>query len=292
MTATGELSPSTLHAGPDQAVLEASLVPSPGTLTGRGEVPAFADVIVTDDRGTRYGSVCRLLPSARTAVQLGPVAPAAGTAAERELRRLALWAIELEFDAADAADRTARCTTVLATVARLRQSGGLDPASELPGLVTELCDVLTGGGSTARLPVAWSAMLDAARRADGPRYSLDIPADLPPIDGTAVQTRTLVSEPGSWLVYFLARPGWWTYSEDRNRKWPALSVQAQDDRGGMYLHSFGGGSSGRPGWEEVALRFQPRLDPLARALTLTFTGASEQDSVELELKPADTTTAE
>jgi hypothetical protein len=333
MTVAGELSPSVLRAGPDQAVLEASLVPSAGTLTDRGQVPVFADVIVTDDRGMRYsietaamagpsgvpgvtravslslrlqpvpargcrwldlrshdGPVCRLLPSARTAVRFGPVAPAAGTAAERELRRLALSVIQLEFDGADAAARSRRCSTVRAMVAEMRQSGGLDPASELPGLVAELCDVLTGSSSPARLPAGWSAMLDAAQRADGPRYSLDIPADLPPIDGTAVQLGTLVSEPGSWLVYFLARPGWWTYSQDRGRKWAALSVQAEDDRGGMYLHSFGG-SNGRLGYEELALRFQPRLDPLARALTLTFTGASQQDAVELELKPATTIAA-
>lgn len=145
MTVAGELSPMVLHAGPDGAVLEASLVPSAGTLAGRGQVPAFADVMVTDDRGMRYsiqtaamagppgvpgvtravslslrlqpvpargcrwldlrsqdGPVCRLLPSARTAVQVGPVAPAAGTAAERELRQLALWVIQLEFDGAGA----------------------------------------------------------------------------------------------------------------------------------------------------------------------------------------------
>ena len=43
-----------LYAGSDGAVLEASLVPSAGTLAGRGQVPAFADVMVTDDRGMRY----------------------------------------------------------------------------------------------------------------------------------------------------------------------------------------------------------------------------------------------
>ena len=333
MTAAGELSPMVLHAGPDGAVLEALLVPSAGTLAGRGQVPAFADVMVTDDRGMRYsietaamagplgvpgvtravslslrlqpvpargcrwldlrsrdGPVCRLLPSARTAVQVGPVAPAAGTAAERELRQLALWVIQLELDGAGTAARSGRCSTVRARIAQMRQSGGLDPASELPGLVAELCDVPTGSASPGRLPAGWPAMPDAAQRADGPRYSLDIPAALPPLDGTAVQLGTLVSEPRSWLVYFLARPGWWIYSQDRDRKWAALSVQAEDDRGGMYLHSFGG-SSGRPGCEELALRFQPRLDPLARALTLTFTGASEQHAVELELKPAATSAA-
>ena len=333
MTAAGELSPMVLHAGPDGAVLEASLVPSAGTPAGRGQVPAFAGVMVTDDRGMRYsiettamagppgvpgvtravslslrlqpvpargwrrldlrsqdGPVCRLLPSARTAVQAGPVAPAAGTAAERELRQLALWVIQPELGGAAAAARSGRCSTVRAKIAQMRQSGGLDPASELPSLAAELCDVLTGSGSPGRLPAGWPAMLDAAQQADGPRYSLDIPAALPPLDGTAVQLGTLVSEPRWWLVYLLARPGWWIYSQDRDRKRAALSVQAEDDRGGRYLHSFGG-SSGRPGCEELALRFQPRLDPLARALTLTFTGASEQHAVELELKPAATSAA-
>ena len=39
MTAAGELSPMVLHAGPDGAVLEASLVPPAGTLASRGRCP-------------------------------------------------------------------------------------------------------------------------------------------------------------------------------------------------------------------------------------------------------------
>jgi hypothetical protein len=35
--------------------------------------------------------------------------------------------------------------------------------------------------------------------------------------------------------------------------------------------------------EKVALRFLPRLDPLARALKLTFQGAHEQITVDLEI---------
>jgi len=66
---------------------------------------------------------------------------------------------------------------------------------------------------------------------------VDIAADLPSVDGTAVQLDSLISEPGTWRVYLRARPGWWTLSADRHRKWAAMSVQAEDDLGGRYLRS-------------------------------------------------------
>jgi hypothetical protein len=49
-------------------------------------------------------------------------------------------------------------------------------------------------------------MLDAARRADGPRHHLDIGAALPPIDGVAVQVDSLISWPGSWRLSCARRP--------------------------------------------------------------------------------------
>jgi hypothetical protein len=52
----------------------------------------------------------------------------------------------------------------------------------------------------------------------------------------------------------------------------------------MYLSTFGG-STGHPDHEELALRFLPRLDPLARALKLTCRGASEEVAVDLGLLP-------
>jgi hypothetical protein len=61
-----------------------------------------------------------------------------------------------------------------------------------------------------------------------------------------------------------------------------MSVHAADDLGGMYLTEFGG-STGHGDYEEVTLRFLPRLDPLARALKLTFTATGKQ--VALELRP-------
>ena len=52
--------------------------------------------------------------------------------------------------------------------------------------------------------------------------------------------------------------------------------------GGMYASWFGG-SRGRGDHEELTLRFVPRLNPLARALTLTFSGAAEQVTLDLRL---------
>lgn len=103
----------------------------------------------------------------------------------------------------------------------------------------------------------------------------------------AVQVDALISMSGSWRLYLRARPGWWNYSEDGHRKWNPVSVRAEDDRGGTYLSIFGG-STGHRGHEELALRFLPRLDPLARALRLRCRGASEEVVVDLGLLSAAT----
>ena len=97
-----------------------------------------------------------------------------------------------------------------------------------------------------------------------------------------VRVDSLISEPGTWRVYLRAEPGWWSYSADGHRKWPVVSVVAEDDLGGMYLSQFDGSHS-HGDHEELTLRFLPRLNPLARALTLTFSGAGEQVTLELQL---------
>jgi hypothetical protein len=282
-TTAGVLTPGVLVIGPGHAALAARLLPADeaaGTrrplAPARARVPelrvkdaldnmaahrtpGFDDVIVTDDRGARYtlrvvlmstppwnpgqvreptwlslsldpvparecgwfelrtqdGTATRLLPSARPAVRVGPLAPVSGSLAER-------------------------------------------------------------------LPLGQSGMPDAVQRADGPRHHLDISAALPPLDDTAVQLDSLVSEPESWHVYLRARPGWWIHSEDRHRKWAAVSVDVEDDLGGRYRSMFGG-STGHDDYEEVTLRFLPRLDPLAHTLKLTFSGKREQITVELRL---------
>ena len=71
-----------------------------------------------------------------------------------------------------------------------------------------------------------------------------------------------------------------------------MLVHAEDDLGGLYASRFGG-SSGDRDREELVLDFRPRLNPLARALTLTFrpyrraagpvTSGAEQITVQLGL---------
>jgi hypothetical protein len=234
------------------------------------------------------GAATRLLPSARAAVPVGQLAPAAVSLAERDLLDQALWLIELQLtNAGEAAEDILRqyCSAALARMAETQRSGELDPASELPDQVRLLCAVLTEHRPADRLPLSWSGMLDAGRRADGPRHHLDIGAALPPIDGVAVQVDSLISWPDSWRLYLRAMPGWWNYSEDRRRKWAPVSVYAEDDRGGTYVSGFGGGT-GHGDHEELALSFQPRLDPLAHALILTFRGASEEVPVDITLESA------
>ncbi len=239
--------------------------------------------------GGQDATATRLLPSAHAAVLVGQLAPVVVSPAERELSDQALWLIELQLTSAGLAEDflRQRCAAALARTAEIQRSGGLDRASELPDQLRQLCGVLTEHRPADGLPGSWSGMLDAAQWTDGTRRHFDIRAALPPIDGVAVQLDSLVSLPDSWRLYVRARPGWWNKSEDGRRKWNPVSVHAEDDRGGAYLSTFGG-STGHSGHEELALRFLPRLDPLARALTLTCRGAGEQVVVELGLVPAAT----
>jgi hypothetical protein len=236
------------------------------------------------------GAATRLLPSARAAVRVGQPAPAAVSPAERELSGQALWLIEGQLtNAGQVAEDMLRqrCSAALARTAEIQRSGELDPASQLPDQLAQLCAVLTEHRPPDRLPSSWSGMLAAGRRADGPRRHIDVGAALPPIDGVAVQVDSLISWPGSWRLYLRATPGWWNYDDDRNRKWNPVSVHAEDDRGGTYVNTFGGSTGPWPrGYEELALRFLPRLDPLARALKLTCRGANEEVVVDLGLAPA------
>jgi hypothetical protein len=234
------------------------------------------------------GAATRLLPSAHPAVRIGQLTPVAVSPAERDLSDQALWLIELQLTSTGEVAEDIlrqRCSAALARTAEIQRSGELDTASELPDQLRQLCAVLTGHRPADGLPRSWSGMLAAARRADGPRYHLDTAAALPVIDGVAVQVDSLISWPDSWRLYLHARPGLWNDSEDDHHKWTTVSVHAEDDRGGTYLSTVGGGTR-RDGHEELALLFLPRLDPLARALKLTCRGASEEVVVDLGLVPA------
>jgi len=234
------------------------------------------------------GAATRLLPSARPSVRAGQLTATTLSRAERELSEHALDVIALHLgdDAAELEDAVRRrCSAALARAAEVRRSGELNPASALADQLTRLCAAVTGHRPASGLPASWSGMLDAARRADGPRHHLDIGAALPPIDGVAVQLDSLISWPDSWQLYLRAVPGWWSHSADGHRRWSPVSVHAEDDRGGTYVSTFGGSTTHRD-HEELALRFLPRLDPLARALKLTCRGASQEVAVDLGLVPA------
>ena len=228
------------------------------------------------------GSAARLVPSAHAYTRVSRLLPAADGAETWVLSQQALGLIGLQLTGAGQEEVERRCSAALARAAEIQQSVGPGAARELPGQLARLCAVLTGHGPADGLPRGWSGMIDAADRSDGASRHLDLFVALPQVDDTVVRVDSLISEPGTWRVYLRAEPGWWSYSADRNRKWPVLSVAAEDDLGGMYLSQFDG-SRGRGDHEELTLRFLPRLNPLARGLTLTFSRAIDQVTLELQL---------
>lgn len=228
------------------------------------------------------GSAARLVPSAHAYTRVSRLSPAPDSPAAWVLSQQALRLIGLQLTGAGQDEVERQCSAALARATEIQQAGGPGVAGELPGQLTRLCAVLTRHGPADGLPRGWSGMFDAADRSDGASRHLDLFVALPQVDGTVVRVDSLISEPGTWRVYLRAEPGWWSYSADRHRKWPVLSVAAEDDLGGMYLSQFDG-SRGRGDHEELTLRFLPRLNPLARALTLTFSRANEQVTLELQL---------
>jgi hypothetical protein len=228
------------------------------------------------------GSAARLLPSAHPGVSVSRLAPVPDGPASRELSERALGLIGVWLTGAGPEAVERHSSAVLARAAEIQQSGELGAAADLPAQLARLSAVLTGHGNADGLPRGWSSMIDAANRADGAEQHLDISAALPAVDDIEVWVDCLVSKPGSWQVHLRAEPGWWTYSADRDHKWAVMSVRAEDDLGGEYVSLYDGGT-GHGDHEELALRFLPRLNPLARALTLTFIHAGEQVSIGLQL---------
>ena len=277
--AAGTLTPIALVAGPRQAALDAWLMPSAQTqrrLRGPGreripgmrfiaalagqrpvhsELPRFDDVEVADDRGTSYtlsfesGSIPREEPGQVRGpipmrLQLDPLP--VRDCGWLELRGQDLPAIRLL--------RSGHPGVRVGQTVAAPGTAGQEPPGSFPD------------GPPGRY--------DAAQPADGPGYHLDIAADLPAIDGTAVQVDALISRPDTWYLYLRARPGWWARGDDRfASQRDAMSVRAEDELGGKYLSTVDGGT-GHGDHDELTVRFWPRLDPLARSLKLTFTGSS------------------
>ena len=297
-TRAGVLLPEILIAGASQAVLHGSLtlsgnsqlagavprrrVPAPGALLARlvprrntratrdlraeastdmESMRALTSGTIVDDRGARYAfrgggsSYKRGAPDRFVRLRVLPVPG-------REID----W---IELQGQDGA--TTRLLSSPRAAARIGQLG--------PARVT-----------TAE----WSGMPGAALRADGPRLCRDIGVALPAIDGVSIHLDSLISLPGSWLLYLRARPRWPNHSRAGQREKDPVSVHAEDDYGGSYLGSYAR-NTGLPSEEELAeervmdreelaLQFLPRLDPLARALKLTFQGAHEEITVDLEIR--------
>jgi hypothetical protein len=236
----------------------------------------------------QHGSVTRLLPSPRPAVRVGPLEAVPEGPAARDVSEWALSLIGLKLLGVSEEALGSQCAAALAWAAEIQenqenqQASGSGTAGDVYGQLARLCAFFTGRGPADGLPRAWSAMIGAAGRADGAQRHLDISAVLPPADDTVVRVDSLASEPEAWKVYLSAEPGWWTYNADMSRKRALMTARAEDDLGGLYLSQFGG-SSGHNGREDLALRFLPRLNPLARTLTLIFTHAAQQVTVELRL---------
>jgi hypothetical protein len=230
----------------------------------------------------QHGSAARLVPSPRPDARVSGLAPVPEGPAARELSELALDLISLTRYGIDQHDMKRDCSVALARAAEIQQSAQPGTVGDLPGQLARLCAFLTGRGPADGLPREWSTMISAADRADGPQQHLDISATLPAVDDIVVRVDSLVSEPGSWKVYLLAEPSWWIYTADMQRKWAVMVARAEDDLGGLYAGQFGG-SSGDGDHEELVLEFLPRLNPLARTLTLIFTHAAEQVTIELRL---------
>jgi hypothetical protein len=155
------------------------------------------------------------------------------------------------------------------------------------------------------------AMPGAMPRAGGPQFYRDIGIALPAVDGVSIRLDSLISLPGRWLLYLCATPSWRTYGpagrfpEDPvpvHAEDDRVSVHAEDDHGGSYVGSYarnrrvltpeetallnGPEETARESFqarEDLALELLPRLDPLARAVKLTFQGAHEEITVDLEI---------
>jgi hypothetical protein len=132
-------------------------------------------------------------------------------------------------------------------------------------------------------------MPGAAPQAGSPRFYRDIGVALPPIDGVSIHLDTLISLSGSWLLYLRATPRWRSYGQDGQRGKDPVSAHAEDDRGAGYLVRSARNTQvintaqERVMQEELALQFLPDLDPLARAIKLTFQGTHEEIAVDVEI---------
>ncbi len=238
---------------------------------------------------SQAGATTRLVRSSRVTAEVDTlVQTAMPDSREQELEGLIRSLVEVSLIAGDrGGDLVARqCTQALARATEIERSGASAAAGDLVGQLRALCEMFSGGRSTADLSGPWQRVFEVADRTDGLPLHLDITAVLPRIGDVAVRLDSLISEPDLWRLHLRTMPGWWSYSEDRRTKRAAVSLRADDDLGGTYLAIFDG-STGRGDHEQLAIRFRPRLDPSAQHLVLTFQGADHKVRVRLPLSSGD-----
>lgn len=296
-TPGGMLLPEILIAGADQAILHGSLA-----LTDNGQL--MAPVPPRRVRGPGGALLARLVPR---------ISRHARAFREQQAEALALMS-SARTGVTIIDDRNARYA--------LRGGGGSWRAGEsfrrvhwrvdpVPARDAEWVELRGQDGAAARLlpspravarigrpgPARVSAaerpgMPGAAPQADGPLLYRDIGVSLPPVDGVSIHLDSLISLPGGWLLYLRATPRWRRYDRSGRLEEDPVAVHAEDDRGGSYLGSYARNihvpaaaelAEERIVLEEPALEFLPRLDPLARALKLTFRGADEEIAVDLDI---------
>lgn len=263
--AEGVLAVSALVVDPERATLNAFLTPFARIQHRRVRQSACSetdlkDLNIIDDRGVSYE--CR-------------VTMASGV---RRFSGEADSPIGLQIQLEPLPQRVIRWLELRGTNGSLAR---LLPAVDVVVRVSSVTPVTLSPGD----PSSPRAMLNGTEMADGPRLHLHVGTILPALDGIILGIDTLVSGPDpreSWQLYLRAAPRRWRYSEDRQRKWSPLSVHAEDDLGGMYLSIFDGSSSYN-GYDDLTLRFRPRLDPLARSLTITVRGVNEEVAIDLSL---------
>jgi hypothetical protein len=157
--------------------------------------------------------------------------------------------------------------------------------------MARLCAALTGDGPADGLPAPWAGMLAAVGQLDGPPHHLGIGLTVPPVEDVTIQLDALTCAPYLWRLH-LRSAGRWPVEVRRDGsgnlqgKWQSMEFSADDDRGNSYIGHVGAFSSADGTIERFTVEFRTRLDPLARRLTLTFTGAADQVTIDLELGPA------
>ncbi|HUN31194.1 MAG TPA: hypothetical protein VMU95_04175 [Trebonia sp.] len=233
----------------------------------------------------------RLLPSARVTARAGEATPVTGNPVERDLARRAQLITWIWLGAsAGSRDSYARetCPSLLALTEQAQQAGTLEPASQLPDQLTRLCAALTGQAPADRLPAPWASILTAADQLDGSRHYLDIGLTVPPVDGMTIRLDALTCTPYSWRLHMRFADRWPAEvrgdgHRNLHQRWRSMQISADDDRGNSYIGDFGPFTSGDDTIAQSTAESRTRLDPLARRLRLTFTGSSEQVTIDLEL---------